>query len=170
MKRIALLILAAIGCTALYGQNKMATYASFLRTPDQATGAQVIISNDSEISVGLRDSPATDKVSAFRVCIFFDSSQGARDAASAAEQSFKSKFPGIPSAISYHTPTFKVMVGNCLTKTEATILRGKVKDMFPQSTIVNEEIPLATFMQNPNMQTIEGGETTNQEVGEPAID
>lgn len=176
--RVYFPLIAALICATTYGQNTLASYAAQLRTPDTATGAQTIVSNDASISPGLKDAAPIEKVSGYRVCIFFDNTQGARTAAAEAEAKFKAKFPGIPSAVIYPNPTFKVMVGNCLTKAEATILRGRVKDQFPQSTIVNENIPLTTFILDPTAQIVEMSDSTATAVtaiavtaiGEPALD
>ena len=58
-------------------------------------------------------------VRGFRVGIFYDNSQDARERAAQAEQLFRASFPSIPVYKDYRNPYFIVAVGNCLTQEEA---------------------------------------------------
>lgn len=86
-------------------------------------------------------------VRGFRVGIFYDNSQDARERAAEAEQLFRASFPSIPIYKDYRNPYFIVTVGNCLTQEEATILWGRVKTLFPKAHISRTEFPITELVQ-----------------------
>lgn len=114
-----------------------------------ADGARVIVNECGDTGAIVSGIEATiktrSKVMGYRVRIFFDNSQNARGSASAVMNSFKEMYPDIPAYPSYDEPYFKVTVGNCLTREEATILWGKIKENFDKAFMVKEEIPLSVF-------------------------
>lgn len=61
---------------------------------------------------------------------------------------FRSKFPGIPGEVIYANPTFKAVVGYCLTLTEATILQGRVREIFPKAFLFHEQIPIQSLVRS----------------------
>ena len=86
--------------------------------------------------------PAPAAIRGFRVQIFADNGQYARDNATAAVERFKELFPGVPVYQAYDIPTFKVFVGNCLTKEEAIILCAKVIQSFDRAFVAQMDIPV----------------------------
>ncbi len=79
-------------------------------------------------------------ISGYRVRIFFDNNQNARNASETAMVNFMGKHPGIPAYRSYQNPFFKVTVGDFRTKSEAMEFLQKVKGSFPGAFIVKENI------------------------------
>ncbi len=76
------LILCFACCAALSAgaQERIGNYTARLRTPDAATGAQAVVSNDASVSAALRSVRRKDQVTGYRICIFFDNTQGLRGA------------------------------------------------------------------------------------------
>lgn len=79
-------------------------------------------------------------ISGYRVRIFFDNSQTARNASEAALARFSSIHPGIAAYRSFQSPYFKVTVGDFRTKSEAMELLERIKGEFPSAFIVKENI------------------------------
>ena len=147
MKRLFLLFILAAAVLYADAQDRVSTYTARLRMPDVSTGAQATVSNDSDVAAGLRTAPKGDKVVGYRICIFFDNTQNGRNLANGALGTFRNRFPGIPGEVVYANPTFKTMVGYCLDMTEASMLLGRVREVFPTSVIVREEnMPLTNLI------------------------
>lgn len=82
----------------------------------------------------------------WRVCIFSDNGQDAREGALEAKQVFREAFPETRVYDVYDTPYFKVTVGDCLTEEEAIILLEHVKPRFPKAFIKQEQLTLANLL------------------------
>ena len=81
---------------------------------------------------------ATKPISGYRIRIFFDNSQDARGASSAAEGRFRAMYPGISTYRTFESPYFKVTVGDFRTKSEAQAALLSIKSAFPSAFIVRE--------------------------------
>ncbi|MGM9738573.1 MAG: SPOR domain-containing protein [Candidatus Cryptobacteroides sp.] len=79
-------------------------------------------------------------LSGYRVRIFFDNSQNARNASEQVVRKFSASYPGVPAYRSYQNPFFKVAVGDFRTKSEAMEFLQRVKPAFPAAFIVKEPI------------------------------
>lgn len=79
-------------------------------------------------------------ISGYRVRIFFDNSQTARNASEATLARFAASHPGIAAYRSYQSPYFKVTVGDFRTKSEAMELLERIKGEFPTAFILKENI------------------------------
>ncbi len=134
-----------LGSAVVRAQDPVGNYISGLGMPDAAGGARVSVQNDPSVSAALKGAAVPAKVPGYRVCLFSDISQSARASATATKARFEELFGGLSAAIVYNSPAFKVIVGDCLNLTEATMLWGRVKEAFPQATIVRESIPVETF-------------------------
>lgn len=76
----------------------------------------------------------------YRIRIFFDNSQNARQNSGGAYGTFLKIFKGIPAYRSYVNPYFKVSVGDFRTKAEAMEKLIHIKKVFPAAFIVKEKI------------------------------
>ena len=76
----------------------------------------------------------------YRIRIFFDNSQDARQNSGGAYGTFLKIFKGIPAYRSYVNPYFKVSVGDFRTKAEAMEKLIHIKRVFPTAFIVKEKI------------------------------
>lgn len=113
-------------------------------------GATVVVSEQGDASSAVASATTQTQrsnVRGFRVGIFYDNSQDARERAAEAEQLFRASFPSIPVYKDYRNPYFIVTVGNCLTQEEATILWGRVKNLFPKAHISRTEFPITELVQ-----------------------
>lgn len=149
IKRLLFLFVLAATVICAGAQDRVSTYTARLRMPDASTGAQATVSNDPDITGGLRTAPKNDKTTGYRICIFFDNTQNGRSMANGALGTFRNRFPGIPGEVVYANPTFKTMVGYCLDMTEASMLLGRVRETFPTSVIVREEsMPITNLIRS----------------------
>lgn len=76
--------------------------------------------------------------SGFRIRIYFDSAQDARDKSLAVLNSFKEKHPDMSGYRTYESPNFKVTVGNFRNRTEADAALETLKREFPSAFVVRE--------------------------------
>lgn len=76
----------------------------------------------------------------YRVRIFFDNRQTARNESEATMKKFKSLFPDVSAYRLYANPYFKVTVGDFRTKSEAMALLARIKGDFPSAFVVKENI------------------------------
>ena len=68
-----------------------------------------------------------------RVCVFSDNGPSAREGAFAAKTLFEETYPDVKVYVDYEIPYFIVSAGNCLTKEEAIMLKGRVSATFPKA-------------------------------------
>lgn len=113
-----------------------------LEMPDSATGARVIVANNSKV---LFDKKEGVVVKGYRVKLFFDNSQSARTNAEEVQLQFLEKYPDTPVYVQYTAPYFNVMGGDFVTYQEALIFLQKVVKDFPKSFIVQQEIAVKAF-------------------------
>lgn len=134
---------------------------SALSAPDPISRAQVMVKQSGDLASILNRARTIDgkMVDGFRVYIFLDNSQNAREKGQQAMSRFRGAFPDIPSEISYENPYWKVAVGNCLTKDEAMIVFGRVKGQFGSAFIRQENLPLKNFLRSSALSSEETEET-----------
>lgn len=80
------------------------------------------------------------KITGYRVRIFFDNKQDARNRSEAAAGQFASQFPEIRVYSTYEKPFFKVTVGDFRTKSEAMQLLKKIEGEYRSVFLVKETI------------------------------
>lgn len=147
MKRI-ILILTLLMTTVGVGAQNLDLFRKSLE--QSQNGATVVVSEQGDASSAVASATTQTQrsnVRGFRVGIFYDNSQDARERAAEAEQLFRASFPSIPVYKDYRNPYFIVTVGNCLTQEEATILWGRVKNLFPKAHISRTEFPITELVQ-----------------------
>ena len=82
----------------------------------------------------------TEKISGYRVRIYFDNKQNSRGASEEAQRRFQANHPGIMAYRSFVNPFFKVTVGDFRTRSEAIQLMQEISREFPAAFIVKENI------------------------------
>ncbi len=105
--------------------------------------AEVTINQSNLISGSMNSHIRTNDertLSGYRVRIFFDNKQSARNESEATLKKFKSLFPDIMAYRIYANPYFKVTVGDFRTKSEAMALLARIKGAFPSAFVVKESI------------------------------
>ena len=78
----------------------------------------------------------------YRIQIFSDSRQTARQRAEDIRRDFMRTFPDIEAYLKHDTPNFKIFVGNFRTKDEALRERKKIEKIFPGAFIVSSTIEI----------------------------
>lgn len=129
---------AAIDST-LHGKNIL----TLLPSKSKGGRADVKVYQSQAIVDALKKQIASNSsrtISGYRVRIFFDNSQSARNASEASLARFSASHPGIAAYRSFQSPYFKVTVGDFRTKSEAMELLERVKGEFPSAFIVKENI------------------------------
>ena len=143
MKRI-ILILTLLMTTVGVGAQNLDLFRQSLA--QSQNGATIVVQEQGDASAAVASATIQTQrsnVRGYRIGIFYDNSQDARERAAEAEQMFRASFPSIPIYKDYRNPYFIVTVGNCLTQEEATILWGRVKTIFPKAHISRTEFSIA---------------------------
>ena len=109
----------------------------------QAQGGHIVIKQNQQIqnlvtSHNLRNT--YKKISGFRVRIFFDSGQNARQRSEEIASIFISNNPNIPVYRVYEDLYYKVAVGDFRTKSDATRYLRIIKRDYPLAFIIKENI------------------------------
>ena len=117
----------------------------FHAMPLKARGdkADVEIYQSQEIANALRAQVASNPgrtINGFRVRIFFDNKQTARQESEAVLKRFESLHRDIKAYRTYANPYFKVTVGDFRTKSEAMEVLSRIKAEFPSAFVVKENI------------------------------
>lgn len=94
---------------------------------------------DNAMSI-YRDNNSKRKVIGFRIRIFFDNKQQARELSSQVVEEFKLLYPEVGVYRKYENPYFKVTVGDFRTKSEAMKFLHEVKKLYPAAFIVKGEL------------------------------
>ncbi len=84
----------------------------------------------------------------YRIRIYFDNRQDAREASEKAQERSKRLFPGYSTYRTYIYPNFKVTVGDFRTKAEAQIALKNVARYFPSAFVVKERMKFPSITQD----------------------
>jgi len=98
---------------------------------------------------------STPTVQGFRVCLFIGSDQNARSEAKQTLELCYSSFPDIDGEIVYEAPIFKVIVGACIDRIEATRLLARLQPSFPKAFIMSCSISVTDFLKKEVVDTTE---------------
>ena len=121
--------------TTLAGKNIFNLLSSSGQDVDVRQSQMIAGSMESHVA-----SNEARTMSGYRVRIFFDNKQTARNDSEATLKKFKSLFPDIMAYRLYANPYFKVTVGDFRTKSEARALLARIKGEFPSAFVVKENI------------------------------
>ncbi len=122
--------------TTLAGKNIYDVLESDRETEVKINQSQLVNS-----SMNAHISSNSDRaLGGYRVRIFFDNKQSARNESEATLKKFKGLFPDVKAYRIYANPYFKVTVGDFRTKSEAMALLARIKGAFPSAFVVKENI------------------------------
>lgn len=82
---------------------------------------------------------AEKQFNGYRIRIYLNSVQSAREESTAALNRFRTLYPEIPSYLTYARPNFRVMVGDYRTRVDAEKALVYIKEDFPSATIVRDK-------------------------------
>ena len=83
---------------------------------------------------------ASKKMAGYRIRVFFDNGQNARNRSEAIARSIANSYPGIGVYRTFESPNFKVSVGDFRTKDEALKVYQSLKASYPTALILKENI------------------------------
>lgn len=89
----------------------------------------------------------------YRIRIYFDNSQNAREASSAILSDFESGHPDMPAYRTFDSPNFKVTVGDFRTRSEALAALKAIQTEFPSAFIVREKFKFPALPGDVLLQT-----------------
>jgi len=95
---------------------------------------------DNLLQKHISSSRKNNTIQGYRIRIFSDAGQQAREKANDARKKFSEAYPDITSYLTYQTPYFKVYVGDFRTKSEALKLYKQLQKSFPKAFIVTDKI------------------------------
>ena len=78
----------------------------------------------------------------YRICIFSDSRQTARQKMEDTRREFMKTFPELEAHWAYNTPNWQIFVGDFRTKNEALRERKKIEKLYPRASIVTQIIQI----------------------------
>ena len=102
---------------------------------------------DKMLDWHIENNKIKNKIEGFRVEIFFSSDVDAKDKALKKKTEFLSVYPDNTVHIIYVSPNFRVRVGDFRTKNEALKLYKEIKDNYPVSFIITDEIDFPLMKQ-----------------------
>ena len=143
MLRTWIILITFIFPVFLYSQTSPASIVSNLNQNVPGKGAVKVNHNQSVAELldkHIQLNKKTNTVQGFRIRIFSDSGQQARDKANAMRGKFLEAYPDVTSYMIYTTPNFKVYIGDYRTKSEALKMYKEIQKTFPKAFIVSDKI------------------------------
>ena len=83
---------------------------------------------------------AGKKLTGYRIRVYFDNGQNARNRSEAIARSLSGTYPGLGVYRTFESPNFKVSVGDFRTKDEALKIYHSLKSSYPTAIILKETI------------------------------
>ena len=83
---------------------------------------------------------AAKKLTGYRIRVYFDNGQNARNKSEAIARSISAAFPGIGVYRTFESPNYKVSVGDFRTKDEALKVFHSLKATYPTALLLKETI------------------------------
>ena len=133
---------AAVADSTLVGKNVIS-----LMTSARADKAAVNVNQSAEVASSIAGN-AERNLSGYRVRIFFDNRQSARNESEEVLKRFETLYHDVSAYRSYANPYFKVTVGDFRTKTEAMALLERIKTEFPSAFVIKENITFPVVDKN----------------------
>jgi hypothetical protein len=148
LKKLLPVTMCLLACGALAAQEQPdvpayhADMPLYLQSP-AGNGSHITIRQSTAIKELLHNYVARNHyktLPGFRVRVFFDNSQNARQRALEAEAGFKAQYPDVPTYYTYQNLYFKVAVGDFRTKSEAMRFLHAIIDKYPGAFIIKDFI------------------------------
>ena len=83
---------------------------------------------------------ASKKVTGYRIRVYYENSQNARNRSESIARTISGTYPGIGVYRTFESPNFKVCVGDYRTKDEALKMYHALKSSYPTAIILKETI------------------------------
>ena len=125
------------------------------------SGSGVVVRQSPELASAVGDRidanyANTLETEGYRIRIFFDNRQDAREASELAVRRFEKLFPGYQTYRTFIYPNFKVTVGDFRTKAEAQVALKNIVGVFPNAFVVKERMkfPVVSQVEKYSVDTI----------------
>lgn len=110
-------------------------------SPENKSEAKIYFTQDNQLKdIIIGKAHAPKQYNIWRVQIYLGTGRDARGIANSTRNGFKTRYPEIDAEVIYHSPYFKVHVGNYKSRLEAESLKLKVQGEYPKCWVVNEVI------------------------------
>ena len=151
MKRfIVIAILALLPCAMLRAQEYRVDNGS-AQVDSTLMGRNILSVMGSGVTVNQSRSMRTafdnyvsnnagKKLTGYRIRVYFDNGQSARNKSEAIARSISAAFPGIGVYRTFESPNYKVSVGDFRTKDEALKVFHSLKATYPTALLLRETI------------------------------
>jgi len=136
------IILGVLVCVGITAQGKPQILVNLNRVDGQSGKIEVIQSEQIEnlLRMQIHSNRLQEGIPGYRILIFSQSGQTARDRSNSARSSFVGSFPDIKTYQQYNAPNFQILVGNFRTKNEALRELKQIERIFPRAYIVTATI------------------------------
>jgi hypothetical protein len=138
---------AAVADSSLVGRNVF----EMMPSKSKGASADVNVYQSAVIAKSMDGHIMTNAerpLAGYRVRIFFDNKQSARNESEATLKRFESLYHDVSAYRSYANPYFKVTVGDFRAKSEAMELLERIKNEFPSAFVVKENIKFPVVDKN----------------------
>ena len=137
-----ILVFAFIGC---FAQEKPQILINLAHNDGRSGDIELIQSEQMErlLMMQIANNRQQNGIPGYRILIFSQSGQAARQRADEARVSFMRNFPNMEAYPEYNLPNFQVFVGDFRTKTEALRERKNIEKTYPRAFIVNAIIDIS---------------------------
>ena len=144
MKKYFLILILILSSVLATAQTKADNYILLknLEVYDSTTKAKVVVVNHVPIEL-IGDKEVID---GYRIRIFFDNSQTAREEILKDQIKYNKLFPKDTTYVEYDAPYFRLTAGNFLNHEEAQIKLSNVVPHFRSAFIVSAKIPVFEFL------------------------
>ena len=118
--------------STLLGRNVLSVLGSGVTVNQSAAMKSAF---DSYVSAN-----ASKKVTGYRIRVYYENSQNARNRSESIARTISGTYPGIGVYRTFESPNFKVCVGDYRTKDEALKMYHALKSSYPTAIILKETI------------------------------
>ena len=146
-----IVILALLGCSVLRAQEYRVETVGSAQVDSTLMGRSILSVLGSGVTVnqsramrsafdGYVSNNAAKKLTGFRIRVYYENGQNARNRSEAIARSVSNAYPGIGVYRTFESPNFKVCVGDFRTKDDALKVYHALKSTYPTAIILKETI------------------------------
>jgi len=150
MKRVFLgFVFLVVACAGTLAQEsdtaKPQILTNLMQTDGQSGKIEIIQPPQVEnlLKMQIANNRLKKGIPGYRISIFSESRQTARQNADETRRNFMRNFPDIEAYTEYNPPNFQVFVGDFRTKNEALRAIKKIEKVYPRAFIVSEIIDIS---------------------------
>ena len=142
---LGFLLLAQVNYVPTWAQEKPQILRSLSQKEGQSGQIEVIQSAQIESLLVMQihnNRLQEGRIPGYRISIFSETGQTARERSIQARSTFVRNFPGIDAYLEYNNPIFQLFVGDFKTKNDALRELKKIQRSFPRAFIVRANIQI----------------------------